>query len=282
MKKRLIVCVDGSSYGVEACRYACWLAGRTDSTIRALYVSDLRQFEVPVVADISGSFAFQPYQGVSSRLQEIENERAEAIKEATLATFEAEGMRNVSTFEHKTGLLVDVLKELQGKDEWIVLGKRGETANFASEHLGSMMERVIRACPGPVWVTSRKFRQIERVIFAYDGGESCRKALRYIAESSFMKELELHVVTVSEGKDKNQRREDLMEAEKTLRNAGLKPVCQMLTGDPEGSIAGYVTEKEMNMLIMGAYGHNRIRYLLIGSTTTEMIRRCQIPVMCFR
>jgi len=261
MKKRLIVCVDGSSYGVEACRYACWLAGRTDSTIRALYVSDLRQFEVPVVADISGSFAFQPYQGVSSRLQEIENERAEAIKEATLATFEAEGMRNVSTFEHKTGLLVDVLKELQGKDEWIVLGKRGETANFASEHLGSMMERVI---------------------FAYDGGESCRKALRYIAESSFMKELELHVVTVSEGKDKNQRREDLMEAEKTLRNAGLKPVCQMLTGDPEGSIAGYVTEKEMNMLIMGAYGHNRIRYLLIGSTTTEMIRRCQIPVMCFR
>ncbi|MEQ9334216.1 MAG: universal stress protein [Thalassobaculum sp.] len=34
--------------------------------------------------------------------------------------------------------------------------------------------------------------------------------------------------------------------------------------------------------MMGAYGHSRIRSLIIGSTTTQMIRSCMIPVMLFR
>jgi len=33
---------------------------------------------------------------------------------------------------------------------------------------------------------------------------------------------------------------------------------------------------------MGAYGHSRIRNLVIGSTTTEMLRSCTVPVMLFR
>ncbi len=32
----------------------------------------------------------------------------------------------------------------------------------------------------------------------------------------------------------------------------------------------------------GAYGHSRIRNLIIGSTTTEMIRSCKIPIVLFR
>ncbi len=31
-----------------------------------------------------------------------------------------------------------------------------------------------------------------------------------------------------------------------------------------------------------AYGHFRIRQLIIGSTTTSMVRTCQIPVLMFR
>ncbi|HBN50775.1 MAG TPA: universal stress protein UspA, partial [Thalassospira sp.] len=29
-------------------------------------------------------------------------------------------------------------------------------------------------------------------------------------------------------------------------------------------------------------GHSRIRNLIIGSTTTEMVRSCHVPVMMFR
>jgi nucleotide-binding universal stress UspA family protein len=33
---------------------------------------------------------------------------------------------------------------------------------------------------------------------------------------------------------------------------------------------------------MGAYGHSRIRQLIVGSTTTQVLRRCQIPILLLR
>lgn len=280
--KNLLVCVDGSSYGVEACKYAAWLAKRAGSRITALYVSDLRQFEMPVVADLSGSFGVQPYQGVTTQLQEMEKEKAALIQRTTLDTLKAEGVEGVSAFAHKTGLVVDSIADMQDDFDMIVIGKRGENANFDTEHLGSMMERIIRASKKPTWVTSRKFRQIRKVIFAYDGGPSCRKALDFLRQSDAWKDLDLHVVTVVEDEDSESRRVALMDVENALKACGYAPTCQMLTGEPEGAIASYVTEQRMDMLLMGAYGHSRIRYLLIGSTTTEMIRRCLIPVLTFR
>ncbi|MGB3279328.1 MAG: universal stress protein, partial [Pseudorhodobacter sp.] len=43
-----------------------------------------------------------------------------------------------------------------------------------------------------------------------------------------------------------------------------------------------VEEEGYHMLVMGAYGHSRIRSLIIGSTTTAMIRSCKVPVMLVR
>jgi len=36
------------------------------------------------------------------------------------------------------------------------------------------------------------------------------------------------------------------------------------------------------MLVMGAYGHSRIRQFILGSTTSEMVRICEIPVLMFQ
>ena len=56
----------------------------------------------------------------------------------------------------------------------------------------------------------------------------------------------------------------------------------MLSGVVEVAIADYVKGTRSGMLILGAYGHTRIRELLIGSTTTELLRNCHVPVLCFR
>ncbi len=36
------------------------------------------------------------------------------------------------------------------------------------------------------------------------------------------------------------------------------------------------------LLVMGAYGHSRVRQFILGSTTTHLIRTCHVPVMLFR
>nr|WP_204104355.1 universal stress protein [Spirulina major] len=48
------------------------------------------------------------------------------------------------------------------------------------------------------------------------------------------------------------------------------------------AIAQYAENNNIDLLMMGAYGHKRIRYLVIGSTTTQILRRINLPVLLFR
>ena len=279
--KKLLVCTDGSSYARVCCEYAAWLSKQIEASIEILYVTDLRQFEVPLIADLSGSLGIQPYQAILGQLQDLESKKAKVILEDASQVFEAAGLSDRVTTTHKTGLLVDCLSDYEGEEDLVMLGKRGENANFATEHLGSTMERVVRASNRPCLVTSRSFAEPKRVLVAYDGGESCRKAVEFMAHSKILGGLDVHIVTVV-GHSEDVALKHLREAEKTMRAGGFSPVCQMLHGDTEEAISSYVATNDIGLLVMGAYGHSRIRYLIIGSTTTEMVRTCKVPVLLFR
>lgn len=285
--KKILVCIDGSVPYTDACfGYAAWLAKHSTSRLEIVYVSDFRQLEVSLVADFSGSLGAQPYQGLLTQIEEIENEKAKILKNYTEDFFKKEGLSDRVQFHHRVGYLIDMLEdfELDETDpvDLTLLGKRGENADFASEHLGSMMERVVRASCKPCFVASRKFEPIQKICIAYDGGESCQKALHFFAHQDFLKKFDLHIVTVTEEKDGAKAQEYLAEAKKTLEAAGFKPTCHELHGAVEDEVAKFVHDHKINLLCIGAYGHNRIRYLLIGSTTTELIRKCHIPILLFR
>ena len=59
-------------------------------------------------------------------------------------------------------------------------------------------------------------------------------------------------------------------------------VTEVRSGQPEIVIANSVETGGFDLLFMGAYGHSRIRGLIVGSTTTEMVRSCLVPVVLFR
>ena len=280
--KRLLICTDGSNYSQECCRYGSWLARKTGATVDVLYVTDLRHFEIPVIADLSGSLGIQPYEGMMTQLRELEAHKSKFVKDSAMKIFKSEGLSDRVKFHHETGLLVDSIDEYADQADIILLGKRGENANFATEHLGSMLERVVRASKKPCLVTSRKFSPINRALIAYDGGKSSREVLAFIRQSEFFRSLNLHLAVVDETHDQDRTAELLTEAEKALQESGLSPECQVLNGTVESAIADYVDRAEVDLLIAGAYGHSRIRKFFIGSTTTELLRRCRIPVLCFR
>jgi nucleotide-binding universal stress UspA family protein len=253
-----------------------------DAKIEVLYVTDLRQFEIPAVADFSGSLGIQPFEGMLAQLQEIEDIKSKFIEEQTVKLFEEAGVSERVSFFHETGLLVDVIADYAERADLVLMGKRGENVNFATEHLGSMLERVLRTLKKPCLVTNRTFKACESVVLAYDGGESCRKALDFLADHPLFKDLELHVVVCVEGHKETEATDHLKEVEEELHKAGYLPKCQVLSGTVESAIADYVKHAGIDLLIVGAYGHSRIRELLIGSTTTELLRRCHVPVLCFR
>lgn len=281
--EKILVCTDGSHYGNVCCEYGGWLAARVNSPVEVLYVTDLRQFEVPLIADLSGSLGIQPYQAILGQLQELEGKKAEVILTSAEKSVRAQFAEANLTTTHKTGLLIDSLGDMEKDASFVLLGKRGERSGFASEHLGSTVERAVRASNKPCLVTSRSFRAPQRMLLAYDGGKSGKKAADFLAKNDGFKDIELHIVIVAEDSGgEEEALSHVRDAETRLKDAGYNTVCHMLHGTAEDSIAEYVAAQDIHLLIMGAYGHSRIKRLFIGSTTTEMIRRCLVPVLLFR
>lgn len=284
--KKILVCTDGSAYAESCCRYAVWLANRSGASIEALYVSSLWDYEMPFVADLGGSLGASPYQGMIDQLQEIEKHKAEMIRTAVSRIMEQAQLQDRFQFHHETGLLVDCLEDFETGDEpvnLVIVGKRGENAGQARGHLGGNMERVVRSSKMPCLVANREFNQVRQIVFAYDGSPSGNKALAWLAQSPVFDKLRLNVVSVGQGHGDGVAAKCLQDAENALQNTRFSKVdFQMLSGEVESSIAGHVKKTSADLLVMGAYGHSRIRQLLIGSTTSDLIRECQIPVLCFR
>jgi len=281
--KKLLACVDGSAYSSVCCEYAAWLAKKANLEIDGLYVSSLFEQESSMITDFAGALGIEPYQNLSANIKEFEKERARLIGEATHSILAKHGLGDRVNFHHITGTLVDAVLEFEEQGSDIVcIGKRGQSANNAKEHLGPMMERVVRASSKPVLVTSREFQPLDRLVFAYDGGVSCQAAAQWLAKQEWLADTAVTVITVHEERYQEKASKRLKEAESLLSGSVFTPELQLLTGIVENVIEDYINEHDANGLVMGAYGHSRVRELLIGSTTTDLIRRCKVPILLFR
>lgn len=176
--------------------------------------------------------------------------------------------------------MVEAVAEVEAGARVIIICKRGEDADFAKGHLGSNLERIVRASHKPVFVASRAFKPISKVLVAYDGGASAMKAIDHIARSPLFQRLAVHVVTV--GSSTPEVTTGLENAKAMLKAAGIEAETSILPGQPETALGKLVEEAQFDLLVMGAYGHSRIRSLIIGSTTTAMIRSCKVPVVLMR
>ena len=283
-KQRIIALVDGSIYSASVCDHAAWISQRTGAPVELIHVLGRR--EVPHTHDHSGAIALGARTALLQELAELDAQRAKlishrgrAILDDARAILDKAGVTDVTT-RLRHGDIVEAVAEVEGEARVIVIGKRGEAADFARGHLGSNLERIVRASHKPVFVASRAFKPISSVLVAYDGGSSAMKAVDHIAQSPVFQGLEIHITTV--GTSTPEARKGLEDARVRLTASGLEAKTSILPGQPETALGKLVDETPFDMLVMGAYGHSRIRTLIIGSTTTEMMRSCKVPVVLMR
>src|SRR6056297_907534 len=200
MTGKIIALVDGSIYSESVCDHAAWISGRTGAPVELTHVLGRR--EAPESQDLSGSIRLGARTALLEELAELDAQRAKlvghrgrAILEDARAILEKDGVAEITT-RLRHGDIVEAIGEVEENARVIVIGKRGEAADFARGHLGSNLERIVRAAHRPVFVASRAFKPIDSVLVAYDGGRSAMKAVDHIARSSLFAGLAVTVVTV--------------------------------------------------------------------------------------
>jgi nucleotide-binding universal stress UspA family protein len=115
---------------------------------------------------------------------------------------------------------------------------------------------------------------------AYDGSAPAHKALKLAAELSKQTAWPLSVVMVTA--DRASEENISKKAEVLLSDFKMDSVATILTGKEDKALLQFIREETVELLVMGAYGHNRFRELLVGSTTSSVIRKSTIPVLLTR
>lgn len=286
--KTILLCSDGSAFSEGIYRYGAWFARRFQSTAKVLFVTDIRQ-KVVSTGNLSGSLGLGASEQLMNELVNLEYEKAKLSKKRARLILQnadqilkEEGVSDVELL-NPTGFLVDCFRDFEADADMVVLGKRGEAAEFASDHLGANIERIVRSSSKPCLVTPQTFVPVERILIAYDGSPTAKRIINFLTDNAEgFKDSDLHVITVAKSASDEGPSQALAKVQERLQQNGFATTTSLASGEPEKAIAQYIKQHQINLLLMGAYGHSRIRRLIIGSTSIQMLRSSSIAVLLFR
>lgn len=283
--EKLTVFIDGSVYAESVCDHAAWVARQMNIPVELVHVLE-RSSSTQAPANLSGSIGLGARSALMEELAEhdaqnakLAQKRGRLLLEAARERLLSDGVQAV-TMKLRNGDFVEAIEEITGDSTVLVIGKRGEGVDFASGHLGSNLERAVRAANRPVFVAARAFKPINRVLIAYDGGASAEKAVERVANSRVLAGTEVILLAVCKKDDVLVKKAE--GAVKRLEDSAVSPKLVVEAGDPEKVIEDVAATEKADLIVMGAYGHSRIRTLVIGSTTTAVLRACKLPVLLVR
>jgi nucleotide-binding universal stress UspA family protein len=283
--KRILACIDASSYAASVCALTAWSANRLDASVEVLHVVQ-RKDAVAARHDLSGAIGLGVKSELLEELTRIDQAEGKlAIERGRLLLKEAEriltgaGLANIRTLPRHGGI-VETIIEREAEADLVIIGKRGASSEFAPDHIGSKIERVVRASVKPVLIASSKAHSPRTVVIAFDGSAAAGKAVEFVAESPLFADLPVHLVTA--GTDDARNRSQIEKAATRLMVRTPTPVRAIVPGHADKVIGDYMARQPEGILVMGAYGHSPLRTLIVGSTTTMMVRTVHAPVMLVR
>ena len=285
---KIIACIDGSAHVDSVCTLTSWAAKKSkNEDVSVLHVIAPHS-DRAATCNLSGAIGLGAKAGLLEELTEIDEERGKIeqkkgklILNHAKEELAVKGIKKVEIL-HRRGALVETITELEESADLIIIGKRGENASGAAAHLGSNLERVARSLSKPLLVATREtVEPIKSFLISYDGGESTKKAVDYAINNPLLKGMDCHLLKANDDSEKAES--VLKEAADKLKKAGFEVYTTVAKGKPVKTlIAEYVSKQHIDLLVIGAYGHSKIRNLFLGSTTTAVIHQSEVPVLLFR
>lgn len=284
---KIIACIDGSITSPAVCKAAAWASYKLQAPLDLLHVLDKTEYPKPENSkNLSGNIGLGSRENLLKELVELDEKRSRLalehgkniLQEASLLA-QQHGAVEVTTHQRHGGLM-ETLSDMQDDTRVLVLGRQGQAHENETHSLGSHLENVIRALTKPILITLPEFNVPQRYMIAFDGSATATKVLEKFAVSDLLKGLECHIVMVAE--DDSNHQAQLDNAKQQLITGGFDVTTALLQGAVQPALHDYQRENAIDLMVMGAYGHSRIRQFLVGSNTAKMVRMSDIPLLLLR
>jgi nucleotide-binding universal stress UspA family protein len=279
MIKKILIPADGSRNSFTALDYGIYMALKLNASISGLHVLDVNLLQGPMLTDISGAVGMPPYDGFIDAVQKSLNEKADFIVNDFREQCQRAGLK--PEINKVIGKIDEIIIEEAATADFILMAKKGEHFHLKEGGLlGSVAEAVIRHSGKPVLIAPDKFLEIESMGIAYDGSPPAQKALDFSLSLSQQAAWPLTAIIITSDTEKATRL--TAQIEETAARQDCECEIIILPGKEVREIIKFIEEGAVELMVMGAYGHNRLRDLFLGSTTSQIIRKSSIPVVLTR
>lgn len=276
MIKRILVPTDGSALAQVGANYAISLAKAFKAHIQGIYVIDIKLLEGPFLQDLSASLGTAPYVNYQGNISMLLEERGKSALSALSQACEEAGVPCEVT--QASGVVSRVIIDHSGLADLIVMGRGGEHNEWLEGLVGSTAEAVIRRSELPVLITGTPDPGHQRVLVAYDGSPHAQNALRTAVAFAEMWHTPLNILVVGDGHNTSA----VGDVNGYLEAHEVNGTVLEASGDSGEQIVEFAKSTEADLIVMGAYGHSKVRELVVGSTTTYVINHAACPVLLAR
>ena len=133
---------------------------------------------------------------------------------------------------------------------------------------------------------------MKKILLAYDGGEPARRALEQTIRFAKTFNAEVGVISVVPTRpgrapidpwdDRTVHAEELLEARKLLREAGIEAALIEPGGDPAKTIERIAEEREYDTIVIGSRGLGTVARALQGSVSEHVAANAHATVVVAR
>lgn len=281
---KIIASIDGSLSTRTVCDYAAWFSQKLERPLELLHIIEKPNIQSP--QNLSGSLGLGGREVLLEEIVRLEEAKARVeLQHGEVLLEEAkkylkESYDIIPQVFQRHGNLLETVTAIEEEFRVLIMGKYGNQTDQLSDKIGTQIENVVRAVHKPVLVTSNTFEEPTSFLIAFDGSPTAKVCVERVSSSPLLKGLDAHLVYVGEPTQEIQKEIDW--AEEQLQQAGFKPTIIIQQGDVEKTIIDYSDTRQISLLVVGAYGHSRIRQFFIGSSTTKLIARSKKPILLLR
>ncbi len=282
---KIIAGIDGSPLSLSVIDTAVWVEQKLNKTLLLLH--SLERPKEILNEDLSGSIGFRSREKLLNDLTELDEQRAKiAIQHSELLLQSArehafnQGAKDVETLQLH-GELIENLIALKNETSMILLGRSGKDNELTNKTIGSNIEHAVRALQSPILISVNEFTPPSSFMLAYDGREATRNAIGKIIASPLLKGLKCHIVMVGNPED-STRVKQLSEAKAKLEDSGFNVKESLIEGNIYSTLLNYQKNQDVDLIVMGAYSHSKVRQFFVGSNTNRMIVESEKPLLILR
>lgn len=273
MIETILVATNGSDDGTAAERMGIALAARLRARLSGITVIADRMVRSP------GDAGLALPEFPEAQLAAYYKARAEALAKRFGDRARADGVE--ASCEVAQGLADDrIVERAQGKS-LLVIGRDSCPADRKSALIGSTTEAVIRKTSTSTVIVPSGATLTGPIVLGFDGSPGSRTAAALAVEVANGLGESIHVFVDSKDKGRAVAR---FEEVRQLLGSLSQPVRETSStlGRPDVKIVDTAREVRAGLIVMGAYGRNRITEYFLGSNAAAVARTSPTAVLLAR